>query len=99
MAENIIETVLDITGETDSEIIRLKISAILNEILSYLNRKEVTNEIFPTIVTVIAECLKTNELGAFNITSLTEGDMSVSYSTKSPFFGKLESFKLIRGID
>jgi len=98
MAENIINTVLQITNYEDNDMNRLKINAILNEILSYLNRDEISEDIFPSVAVVIAECIKNSEIGAFNITSLSEGDMSVSYVANSPFFGKLESFKLIRGI-
>lgn len=98
MSENIITTVLNITGRKEDDIIRLKIEAKLNEILSYLNRDDITEEMFPVICMVIAECINSEALGD-NIQSLKEGDMSVTYSNTSPFFGRLESFKVIRGIN
>lgn len=98
MSKNLITTVLQISGKEDNEITRLKIEAELNRILSYLNRTEVTDEMFPVVCLVIAECINNDTERCDNIQSLSEGDMSVTYSANSPFFGKLESFKVIRGI-
>lgn len=98
MSEKIIETVLMIAGKEESEILRLRILSLLNEILSYLNRNEITEEMFPVVATVIAECISKDELLTGGIQSFSEGDMSVTYLTNSPFYGKLDSFKVIRGI-
>ena len=99
MSENIIEAVLTITGLENNEITRIRINSLLIEILAYLNRDEITDEIFYPIVTVIADCLTSPLEAGDNIQSYREGDMSVSFSNTSPFFGKLDSFKLIRGIN
>lgn len=97
MSKNLTEAVLCILNK-DDEITKLKIGALKNEMLSYMNRKTITEEIFPVMVCAIAECIEKEEITG-NVQSLSEGDMSVSYANTSPFFGKLESFKTIRGIE
>ena len=99
MPEEIIEKVLLLTGLERSETILLEINAIYNSILSYLYRDNVENHMIPLVSLVIAECLKQNQSAFGNVQSLSEGDLSVSYASNSPFFGKLDSFKLIRGIE
>ena len=94
----LIEKVLQLTGKEESEVLKLKIEAKLNEILSYLNRKNLDEEIFPVVCTVIADCI-TNDNDMGNIQSLSEGDMSISFGCISPFFGRLEGFKKVRGLD
>lgn len=96
MSKNLIETVLYILNK-DDEITKLKIRALINNILSYLNRDEITEEMFPVVACTVAECIKQEELTG-NVQSFSEGDVSVSYANTSPFFGKLDSFKVIRGI-
>lgn len=97
MSKNIIDAVLHILNKERGDILELKIEAYKNEILSYLNRDEITDEMFPSVALAISECIKNDEMGG-NIQSLSEGDMSVTYKANSPFFGKLEPFKVIRGI-
>ena len=94
----IIKAVLDITGQEDDNKTHLYINSLVNQILAFLNRDEITEEMFPVIVSVIVDYLENSAVDTGNIQSLREGDMSVSYISKSPFFGKLDSFKLIRGI-
>ena len=98
MSEKIIQAVLNITGKKDDETQRLYINALIQEILSYLNRDEITDEMFCSVVSVLVDCLEVAENKCGNIQSLTEGDMSISFLSNSPFFGKLDSFKLIRGL-
>lgn len=98
MPKDITETVLKILNKSEDDIIRLKIEARLNEILAYLNRDEVTDSIFAVVCAVIAESLKNDDILGGNIQSYSEGDMSVSFSSLSPYFGRLEPFKVIKGI-
>ena len=95
-SENIITTVEELLGIQDNNANRLKISAILNQILSYLNRDNITEEMIPVVCSVIVECISKGNSG--NVQSLSEGDRSITFSSPSPFFGKLDGFKLIRGI-
>lgn len=98
MSKNVIATVLQLLDKKEDDIIRLKIEAILSEILSYLNRDEVDEQIFSVVCSTISDCIKSDDLGG-KIQTLKEGDMQVTYKTDSPFFGKLDSFKKIRGIN
>lgn len=98
MPKDIIDTVLQITQKKDDEVVRLKIDAYLNEILSYLNRDSVDEAMFPVVCLVIADCITNEYSNGGKIQSLSEGDMSISYFNNSPFFGRLESFKLVKGI-
>lgn len=99
MQNEVIDTVLEITGKTGDKKFLLSVHALLSQILSYLNRDEINDEIFPSVVEVIVNCLESGDLNSDRIQSLKEGDMSVTYSNLSPFFGKLDSFKVIRGIN
>lgn len=99
MLTRIKETVLELTGLEDSETLVIKINALYDSILSYLNRKTITEEMIPIVSLVISECLEQNIDNYGNIQSFKEGDLSITFSTNSPFFGKLDSYKLIRGID
>ncbi len=96
--ENIIETVLKLLNKSEEDISKIYIEAKFNEIMAYLNRDDVTDEMFPVLCTVIASSLKDDVISGGNVQSYSEGDMSVSYSTVSPYFGRLEAFKVIRGI-
>ncbi len=98
MLEKLIEQVLQITGMEESDVIKLKINGLYIAILSYLNRDDITDEMIPLISLIIAECLEQN-IESDLIQSYHEGDLSVTYSKQSPFFGKLDSFKLIRGLN
>ena len=99
MPEEIIEQVLLLTGFESSEALIIQINAIYASILSYLYRDNIEDHMIPLVSLVIAECLKQNQSAFGNVQSLSEGDLSVSYASCSPFFGKLDSFKLIRGIE
>lgn len=98
MSKEVIETVLQLLNLNEDDIMRLKIEALLNEILSYLNRDEVDEKMFPVVCSIIFDCIKSDDIGG-KIQTLKEGDMQVSYKTTSPFFGKLDSFKKIRGLN
>ncbi len=96
MQNQLIETVYNMTGLEKNESNSIKITAYINEILSYLNRDDIIPEIFPVMAEVISLGLISNNDGS--VQSLSEGDLSITYNNKSPFFGKLDSFKLVRGI-
>ncbi len=98
MNDNLAETVLKILNRTEDTKLNLEIEAIKNEILSYLNRNEITNEMFPVMCVVISDIILEKEKLSLNVQSLKEGDLSISYFQTSPFFGRLEGFKLVRGI-
>lgn len=108
MIENF-ETIKDYVykiGEFEqSEKLDLKIQAIVQECLAYCYRKEVSEEMTLPLADVIAnEIQKRGLLGVDgDISSYSEGDMSVSFDTantsngKSFYNGKLEPFKLVIG--
>lgn len=108
MIENF-ETIKDYVykiGEFEqSEKLDLKILAIAQECLAYCYRKEVSEEMVLPLADVIAnEIQKRGLLGVDgDISSYSEGDMSVSFDTantsnnKSFYNGKLEPFKLVIG--
>ena len=98
MEKNLVDTVLELAGKEKTDKTELEIQSYLNQILSYLNRTEVSEEMFPVVCFVISDLLNSN-IDTGNVQSLSEGDMSVTYFSKSPFFGRLESFKVIKGID
>ncbi len=98
MTKSLVDTVLELAGKEKTYRTELEIQSCLNQILSYLNRNDVSEEMFPVVCFVISDMLNSN-INAGNIHSLSEGDMSISYFAQSPFFGKLESFKVIKGID
>ncbi len=97
LKDKLVENIINLTGLENTLILRLKIEAKLSEILNYLNRDELDEIILPSVSTVIADCLS-NDTKLDNVQSLSEGDMSISFSTVSPYFGRLEAFKVVRGI-
>ncbi len=94
--DDIINKTEEILKIQDSDENRLKINSLIAQILSYLNRDDVTDEMFPVVCSVIAELF--SGINSGNVQSFHEGDFSVTFFGKSPFFGKLDGFKLIRGI-
>ena len=97
--EQIIEAVLKMSDKEENETIKLKIEALINEILSYLNRSEIEDYMFASVVSTISDCLKVDFFNGAKVQSYSEGDLSVSFSNLSPFFGRLDSYKIIRGIN
>ncbi len=97
--EQIIEAVLKMSDKEENETIKLKIEALINEILFYLNRNEIEDFMFASVVSVISDCLKSDIFNGAKVQSYSEGDLSVSFSNLSPFFGRLDSYKIIRGIN
>ena len=79
MNDNLAETVLKILNRTEDTKLNLEIEAIKNEILSYLNRNEITNEMFPVMCVVISDIILEKEKLSLNVQSLKEGDLSISY--------------------
>lgn len=98
MSDNIIDAVLKILNRKEETKLNFEIEALKSEILSYLNRDDITDELFPVMCTVIADMILQKEQLKGSVLSVKEGDLSVTYSSNSPFFGRLEGFKLIRGI-
>ena len=108
MIENY-ETIKDYVykiGEFEqSEKLDLKIQAIAQECLAYCYRKEVPEEmLLPLADVIVNEIQKRGLLGVDgDISSYSEGDMSVAFSSvntaigKSFYNGKLEPFKLVIG--
>ena len=88
-----------------SEKLDLKIQAIAQECLAYCYRKKISEEmVLPLADVIVNEIQKRGILGVDgDITSYSEGDMSVSFDTASTsdgknfYNGKLEPFKLIIG--
>lgn len=99
MPEELKNMILQLANLEESETLTIKITALYNSILSYLNRDTISNDLFPVVSLVIVECLEQGQNAGCNVQSLKEGDMSITYSVNSPFFGKLDSYKLIRGIN
>ena len=97
MKNRIIDTVFELTGIENTTGARIKIEALINEIMAYVNRDEITEELFPVICTIIVDSF--NSIDFNRVQSLNEGDMSISFLNNSPFFGKLEAFKVVRGIN
>ena len=97
--EQIIEAVLKMNNEEENELIKLKIEALINEILFYLNRDKIEDFMFASVVSAISDCLKVDFVNGAKVQSYSEGDISVSYSNLSPFFGRLDSFKVIKGVE
>ncbi len=104
-----LETVKDYVyklGEFEKlEKLDLQIQAIIEECLAYCYRKDIPQEMILPLADVVAnEIQKRGLLGIDgDVSSYSEGDMSVTFSSvntaigKSYYNGKLESFKLIIG--
>ena len=99
--------VLTLGELTDSLKLDLQIQAIINECLAYCYRSDVPAQMeLPLADVVVNELQKRNLLGVDgDISSYSEGDMSVSFngnsniSTAKQFYnGKLEPFKQIIGV-
>lgn len=91
---------------TDSPKLDLQIQALINECLAYCYRSDVPECMeLPLADVVVNELQKRNLLGVDgDISSYSEGDMSVTFSSvntaigKSIYNGKLEPFKQIIGL-
>lgn len=98
MPNDITETILEILDKKDDDLAKLYVSAKLSEIMAYLNRENLTEELIPVVIDVIVQSFKSDINLANNVSSYREGDMSVTFSNVSPFYGRLEPFKVISGI-
>lgn len=96
-----------ILGEyTDTPKLDLQIQAIINECLAYCYRSDVPEPMELTLADVIVnEINKRGLLGVEgDVSSYSEGDMSVTFNSvntaigKSFYNGKLEPFKQITGV-
>ena len=94
-------------GQEQSEKLDLQIEMLVDEVLAYCYREDIPEEMEKPVADVIATELKAKgSFGSFEgqVQSYSEGDMSVSFatsttaSTGTKFNGKIERFKLIRGL-
>ncbi len=89
----------------------LLIESYVTEILAYCYRDDVIEPMVLPVSEVIASTIQSNSFTGFDgdVSSYKEGDMSITFSTGSSmtaaglkyngkYNGKLEGFKLIRGI-
>ena len=53
--EQIIEAVFEMCNKEETPILKLKIEALINEILSYLNRNEIEDYMFASVVSTISD--------------------------------------------
>lgn len=105
--EKIKQYVLTLGEFEDSIKLDLQIQMMINEALAYCYRDDVPELMELPLADVIATQLKTMADTGFSgdVASYSEGGMSVSFNTspstasKAYFSGKLEGFKLIRGVE
>lgn len=98
--------VLTLGELTDSPKLDLQIQALVNECLAYCYRSDVPKCMeLPLADVIVNELQKRNLLGVDgDISSYSEGDMSVTFNSvnsaigKSYYNGKLEPFKQIIGV-
>ena len=85
----------------------LLIESYVTDILAYCYRDDVIEPMVLPVSEVIASTIQSNSFTGFDgdVSSYKEGDMSITFSTGSSmtaaglkYNGKLEGFKLIRGI-
>lgn len=79
------------------------IDAYIQEILAYCYRDELTEKMILPVADVIAFGLKNKAIYDINgnVTSYKEGDLAITFATSTngvQYNGKLEGFKLIRGL-
>lgn len=105
--QKIKEYVLALGGFENSMKLNLQIQTIIDEVLAYCYRDTVPVQMELPLANVIVNELKTKELLGFDgeVTSYSEGDMSVSFggsssssSDGSKYNGKLDAFKCIIGV-
>lgn len=104
--ETIKDYILTLGEFTDSPKLDLQIRALINECLAYCYRSDVPECMeLPLADVVASEINKRGLLGVDgDVSSYSEGDMSVTFSTvntaigKSFYNGKLEPFKQITGV-
>ncbi|MCM1338792.1 MAG: hypothetical protein NC191_03885 [Muribaculaceae bacterium] len=107
--EKIKQYVLTLGEFEDSPKFDLQIQMIIDEILAYCYRDDVPQAMELPLADVIVNEIKTKGLLGFDgeISSYSEGDMSVSFGNSSSssssngggkYFGKLDAFKQIIGV-
>lgn len=108
--EKIKQYVLALGGFEDSIKLDLQIRMIIDEVLAYCYREDVPQMMELPLADVIVNEINTKSLMGFdggNISSYSEGDMSVTFGNSSnttssdgsgKYFGKLDPFKQIIGI-
>lgn len=104
--EQIKNNVYTLTGLEKSPKLDLQIESFTAEILEYCYRDELTDNMILPVSEVIASSLNNQAAVGFDgqIANYREGDMSISFagagstSTDINYSGKLEGFKLIRGL-
>lgn len=104
--EQIKNNVYTLTGLEKSPKLDLQIESSIAQILAYCYRDELTDKMVLPVSEVIASSLNNQAMAGFDgqIANYREGDMSISFagagstSTETKYNGKLEGFKLIRGL-
>lgn len=104
--DEIQKNVYILSGLTKDDRTDLQIESYVREILAYCYREDIIEPMVLPVSDVIAEALKkAQQFGiSSDISSYKEGDMSVTFGSvntlvgKSYYNGKLEAFKLIRGL-
>lgn len=97
--ETIKSYVLTLTNLEDSATLDIQIQMKIDEILAYCYRETIPAKMVLPVADVIASSLQSGIEG--DIQSYKEGDMSITYATASDgvkFNGKLEGFKLVKGL-
>lgn len=111
--ENIKQYVLELGELEESKKLDLEIECYINEMLAYLNRKCISDEMeLPMAQAIVNELgkhnLSTGSIGfEGNVTSYKEGDMSIGFGGDSSvtsngyavrYGGRLDGFKMIQGL-
>jgi len=104
--DRIKQYVLTLGGFEGSPKLDLQIEMLINEALAYCYREDVPPMMELPLADVIVNEIKSKDLLELdgNVSSYSEGDMSVSFNTsintasKAYYSGKLEPFKQIVGI-
>lgn len=99
--EEIKNKVLILGDLEETEKLNLEIETIINEVLAYLYREDVPETMVLPLANVIVGELNKNVMSKnVDISSYSEGDMSISFDIQEgvKYGGKLDGFKLIRGL-
>ena len=103
--DKIKQNVLTLGSFDDTPKLDLQIQTLIDECLGYCYREDVPELMELPLSDVITNEIKKRGLLGLegDISSYSEGDMSVSYNSSTPgkgfYNGKLERFKLIRSLD
>lgn len=96
--------VIELGGFEDTKKLDIQIKMIIDEVLAYCYRENIPdNMVYPLVDVIIGEINKKSMVIEGDVTSYKEGDMSISFGSNVSasgvkYNGKLEGFKLIRGL-